>query len=84
MPATMDAIYQIQDALRDEGDPVSVGVVQSAVEKIERGEWLSNAVELAVEHHYHRMKINLTPTDAKEIPNDSDRTAWQRPHHPTH
>jgi hypothetical protein len=63
MPVTSDDIYAIQDALRDEGDSVPLGVVQNAVEKIQNGGWPSNSIEMGVELHMKRLK--LIPAEEK-------------------
>ena len=63
MPVTSDDIYAIQDALRDEGDSMPLGVVQSAVEKIQNGGWPSNSIEMGVELHMKRLK--LIPAEEK-------------------
>jgi|TARA_Y100000296_G_scaffold1298_1_gene1383 hypothetical protein len=63
MPVTSDDIYAIQDALRDEGDSMPLGVVQNAVEKIQNGGWPSNSIEMGVELHMKRLK--LIPAEEK-------------------
>ena len=63
MTVTSDDIYAIQDALRDEGDSVPLGVVQNAVEKIQNGGWPSNSIEMGVELHMKRLK--LIPAEEK-------------------
>jgi hypothetical protein len=57
----MDAIYQIQDALRDEGDRVETRKVIMAVNLVMAGKFLPTATDLAVEHHMKKM--NLMPTN---------------------
>ena len=63
MPVTSDDIYAIQDALRDEGDSMPLGVVQNAVEKIQNGGWPSNSIEMGVE--LHMKKLKLIPAEEK-------------------
>lgn len=63
MTVTSDDIYAIQDALRDEGDSMPLGVVQNAVEKIQNGGWPSNSIEMGVELHMKRLK--LIPAEEK-------------------
>ena len=63
MTVTSDDIYAIQDALRDEGDSVPLGVVQNAVEKIQNGGWPSNSIEMGVE--LHMKKLKLIPAEEK-------------------
>lgn len=63
MPEKLDGedIYEIQDALRSEGDRVSVDRIILAINRVLNGEYLPTSTDLAVEHHMKKM--GLLPTE---------------------